>query len=91
MKQLISDKEKHDRFVYTFQKYRLNGHIPDVKYFCLQEIEYHPNTMWTILAGKRQAPDVLIYKFCEHFKLDPAFFFGRSEELKTWGESLTKN
>jgi hypothetical protein len=75
--QPISDQEKHDKFVEIFNLYRANNKIKDVKAYC-SEIDYTPNTLWLILAGKRMVPNILIYKFCESFNINPAYFFGRS-------------
>jgi len=88
-KQLIKDEEKSERFIKTFQAYRASKIISNVGELC-QNLEYAKPTLFKILDGTRMAPNNLIYKFCEYYKLDPAYFFGRSSKLLTWKESYQR-
>lgn len=89
LQQLISDKEKQERFVKFIADFRTSGMIGEVKQFC-SDIDYQTSTFWVVMSGKRLVPDVLIYKVCEYFRLDPAYFFGRSKKLTSWSDASKK-
>lgn len=79
LKQLISDEEKHRRFLLVFNQYEKEGLFNIVE--LADDLDFAKNTLYKIRKGTTNPPDILIYKFSEYFKKNPAWFFGRAEKL----------
>lgn len=80
LKQLIPNEEKHRRIRQLIEQYKLSGSFEHYGELAIL-IDYSKNTLYPIMAGKKDPPDILIYKFCEYYQLQPAWFFGRAESV----------
>lgn len=80
LKQLISDPEKFKRFRTIVEQ-----HLQSKSFEHYNELgdflSTSGNTLYQVMANKRNPPDILIYKFCEYFGYNPAYFFGREDKL----------
>lgn len=88
LKQLITDAEKFKRI-----RIVIDQHLQSKAFENYMELgsmlDYHSNTLYEIMSGKRNPPDILIYKFCDLFKLSPGYFFGREEKSTSSGKQRT--
>ena len=88
--QPITDEEKFKRIRKVIESYLSSKHFKDYGELA-NLLDYSKNTLYQIMAGSRNPPDILIYKFCEYYKLDPAYFFGRSDTLNSIGKPVKPN
>lgn len=79
LKQLNTDEEKYKLFRQVLEQYEKTGvfKLPELA----EALDFHKNTLYKVRKGTINPPDILIYKFCEYYKLNPAYFFGREKKL----------
>lgn len=85
LKQLITDDEKYKLFRQVLEQYEKSGIFKIVD--LAEYLDFHKNTLYKVRKGTINPPDILIYKFCEYYKLNPAYFFGREQKLTGFGET----